>query len=201
MLVSDLRHFLDLPDDAPGPARRLADQLASIVRAATAGPLATEWVSALHCRRYPRHRPCPGRVVIVRGEAPTPVRWNCPSCGDEGLISGWADSPFDLRQRRLAAAGRAHAVVVSEDTAKALRDLTLADPDCERLIFQIRSVNSDLVLPATAEDLEDLLEATAAEANHESDRRRRNRLDAAYLELENVLLALPSQTREQPGHP
>jgi hypothetical protein len=24
MLVADLRHFLDLPNDAPGPARRLA---------------------------------------------------------------------------------------------------------------------------------------------------------------------------------
>ncbi|MDA8311944.1 MAG: hypothetical protein M0Z46_15310 [Actinomycetota bacterium] len=27
MFVSDLRHFLDLPDDAPGPARKMAEQL------------------------------------------------------------------------------------------------------------------------------------------------------------------------------
>jgi hypothetical protein len=37
MMVTDLHHFLDLPSDTPGPARRLAEQLSNIVRAATAG--------------------------------------------------------------------------------------------------------------------------------------------------------------------
>jgi len=36
MLVTDLHHFLDLPPDTPGPARRLAEHLSNIVRAATA---------------------------------------------------------------------------------------------------------------------------------------------------------------------
>jgi hypothetical protein len=37
MLVTDLHHFLDLPEDTPGPARRLAQPLGDIVRAVTAG--------------------------------------------------------------------------------------------------------------------------------------------------------------------
>ena len=37
MLVADLRHFLDLPDDTTSPALRLAQHLGNIVRAATAG--------------------------------------------------------------------------------------------------------------------------------------------------------------------
>ena len=37
MFVSDLRHFLDMPDDAPRPARAMAEQLFDLVRAATAG--------------------------------------------------------------------------------------------------------------------------------------------------------------------
>ena len=36
-MVTDLHHFLDLPQDTPGPARRLAEHLSNIVRAATAG--------------------------------------------------------------------------------------------------------------------------------------------------------------------
>ncbi len=36
VFVSDLRHFLNVPDDAPGPARTLAEQLGFVVRAATA---------------------------------------------------------------------------------------------------------------------------------------------------------------------
>jgi hypothetical protein len=45
-LVTDLRHFLDLSEDAPGPARRLAEHLSNIVRAATAGDVGTAWESA-----------------------------------------------------------------------------------------------------------------------------------------------------------
>ena len=51
MLVTDLNHFLDLPEDTPGPARRLAGHLSNIVRAATAGDAGTAWESALPCRR------------------------------------------------------------------------------------------------------------------------------------------------------
>ena len=46
-----LRHFLDLSEDAPGPARRLAEHQSNIVRAATAGDVGTAWESALPCRR------------------------------------------------------------------------------------------------------------------------------------------------------
>jgi hypothetical protein len=51
MLVADLHHFLDLPPDTPGPARRLAEHLSNIVRAATAGDAATSWESSLPCQR------------------------------------------------------------------------------------------------------------------------------------------------------
>jgi len=35
VFVSDLRHFLDMPDDAPVPAKRLGLHLTAIVRTAT----------------------------------------------------------------------------------------------------------------------------------------------------------------------
>jgi hypothetical protein len=41
MFVTDLNHFLDLPEDTPGPARRLAEHLSDIVKAATAGDAGT----------------------------------------------------------------------------------------------------------------------------------------------------------------
>ena len=64
MFVSDLRHFLDMPDDAPGPARNMAEQLGNVVRAATAAEAGAAWVSALPCRRWPGRRPCPGRIAV-----------------------------------------------------------------------------------------------------------------------------------------
>ena len=71
MLVTDLHHFLDLPEDAPGPARRLAQHLGNIVRAATAGGAGAPWMTALPCRRRPAHRPDP---AVVRPEPAAPIQ-------------------------------------------------------------------------------------------------------------------------------
>lgn len=178
-MVTDLHHFLDVPVDVPGPARRLAEHLGNIVRAATSGDAGIAWESALPCRLRPANRPCPGRVVVQRSEPPAAIRWQCSACGDDGVISNWADSPFDLRPRQLTLAGPVNEIVISADVAAALRDLRLLDPDCERLVFGARAHSDGAVLLASDEDLDELIGYVAAEANHESNRRRQRRLDAA----------------------
>jgi hypothetical protein len=178
-MVTDLQHLLDLPPDTPGPARRLAEQLGNIVRAATAGDAGT-WETALPCRRRPANRACPGRMIVLRTEPAAPIRWQCSVCDDAGVISNWEDSPFDLRRRALTVAEAPNEIVISNEVAAALRDLHLLDTDCERLVFNIRAHHDRAVLAATDDDLEDLIGAVAAEANHEPNRRRQQRLDAAF---------------------
>ena len=72
------------------------------------------------------------------------------------MISNWEDSPYDLRRRHLGIAGAVRQVVVSDETAAALRGLRLLDPDSERLVLGIRSDHDDAVLLATDEELEEL---------------------------------------------
>ncbi|MGO1385328.1 MAG: hypothetical protein ACTHU1_11165 [Arachnia sp.] len=187
MMVTDLQHFLDLPPDVPGPARRLADQLGNIVRAATAGDAGSTWESALPCHRMPGHRRCTGRMLIRRDfDVEAPIRWECSVCPDGGSISNWAGSPFDLRPKRLTRVDPVHEVAVSLEVAAVLRDLQLLDPDSERLIFRIRPRDTGAILTATDDGLEDLIEAVAAEANHEVNRRRQQRLDAAFEALSDA---------------
>ena len=184
VFVTDLHHYLDLPEDTPGPARRLAEHLSDIVRAATAGDAGTAWESALTCRRRPGNRRCPGRMIVRQTKPAAPIQWQCGACDDDGVISNWEDSPFDLRRRRLAVAGAATEIIISNQVAAALRDLRLLDVDCERLVFRTRPHNDGAVLTATAEELDELIGFVAAEANHEPNRRRQQRLDAAFRALD-----------------
>jgi hypothetical protein len=181
MLVTDLNHFAGLPEDAPGPARRLAAHLHDIVRAATAGDAGTTWETALPCRRRPGNRRCPGRMTILRTEAGAPIWWHCSACEDEGgVISNWEDTPFDLRRRRLTLAKVAREIAIPDEVAGALRELQLLDTDCERLVFAIRARDGHAILAATDDDLDELIGFVAAEANNEPGRRRQQRLDAAF---------------------
>lgn len=179
--TTDLRHFLDLSDEAPGPARRLASQLGSLVRAATAAEPGAAWITVLPCQRRPGHRACPGRMTVARTDSAAPISYACTDCGDGGMISGWQDSPYvcagevdrhsDADLRRLS---------ITESVAETLRALTFLDRRCERVVFGARPEGAGVVLAGTADDFDELLGSVAAEANHEPDRRRRTRLDAAF---------------------
>ncbi len=183
MYVTDLHHFLGLSEDAPGPARRLAQHLYNIVRAATAGDAGDPWVSALPCRRRPARKPCSGRMTLLRTEPAAPIRWGCSACRDEGVISNWADSPYDLRRRRLSVVGAVNTIVIGDETAATLRELQLLDPDCERLVFAMRAHRGGAALAASDDELDELIGFVAADANHEPNRRRQHRLDTAFTVL------------------
>jgi len=191
MFVSDLRHFLDLPDDVPAPARRMAERLAMIVRAATAGDAGPEWVSALTCDRRPGRRPCAGHLAVLRTDVPPSIAWRCTSCGDQGVISGWERSPHDLRSRHpRPTSADARRVVIPADVAASLRALHPLDRDTERIVFRAQATEDGVALVGGDDDLEELIGYVAAEANHEDNRRRRRQLENAFETLTRALDAL-----------
>ena len=179
MMVADLTHFLDLPEETPGPARRLAADLCDIVRAATAGDDGIAWTSALPCRRRPGHRPCTGWLVVQRSESPAPVRWQCAGCGDEGLISGWEDSPFDLRLREPDLDEGVNEYLLPAHACPTLRELRTLDFDSQRLVYRIRVDGDHVVMAGVEEDEGELARCLLDEFLHERDPRRRRRLEAA----------------------
>jgi hypothetical protein len=191
MFVADLRHFLDIPDDVPGPARKMAEQLGFVVRAATAGDAGVPWVSALSCRRRPGNRPCAGHIAVFRADLPAPIEWRCTGCGDEGVISGWEDSPHDLRQPRSWSDNEQRfETLLTDDLGAPLRELMFLDMECERLIFRMHHSIDGAVLTASADELDELLGFIAANANHETNRRRQKRLGASFDALTEALRAV-----------
>ena len=99
--VTDLSHFIDettgdLPPELPGPGRRLAEHMVAIVAAATASANQGEAPRPIKCRRRPRHRACAG-VIEYHLWPDERITWECPACGDNGVISNWQSTAWDHR--------------------------------------------------------------------------------------------------------
>ncbi|HUF97846.1 MAG TPA: hypothetical protein VMM60_06925 [Ilumatobacter sp.] len=188
MLVSDLRHFLDLPDDAPGPAKRLGAQLAAIVRAASARPIGRGATTAVACRRRPGRRPCDGFVMVLRrmtGE----IAWSCDVCGDEGVISGWEGSPTDVSGLDDSyVEDELVSIVIARELFDVVCGVLLLDDASELLVARAEgSAAGAVVLTGAAGSFEELIGYVASEANVETDRRRRRLLDEACTALDAAL--------------
>lgn len=187
MFVSDLRHFLDVDDDSPAPARRMAAQLGAIVKAATSREAGESWVSGIACTRRPGRRPCPGRIGIHRSQVPASIRWECIACGDEGLIHGWEGSYADLRSTSGTSDSHPLRIVVSEEAADLLRSVLFVDAEVERHVYRGLQTGDGVEMDGDVEVFGELLDTLAAEANHESNARRRKQLDALSSVLEDAL--------------
>lgn len=109
------------------------------------------------------------------------------------MISGWEGTYCDVRAPRPRRHDGAVAeVVVSDEVAAALRDLRLLDAECERLVFRARAADDGVVLTTDDEELDEAIGFVAAEANHEPNRRRQQRLDPAFAVLSDALQAMGS---------
>jgi hypothetical protein len=75
--------------------------------------------------------------------------------------------------------------VVRTGTVAVLREVLMLDPDIERAVHAARAHGPDrAVLHISDEELDELLDAVAAEANHAPDRRRQKRFDTAFHDLD-----------------
>jgi len=193
MYVTDMTHFAGVEELVGAKfngARRFAAYLGAVVAVATANPPGEIIQSALACRRRPGRRPCPGRLLVRRSEAPRQVSWACPACDqasdEEGVISNWEQSIWDLSPP-LSIEGDEKAALLGPDQYKRLLGLALLDTDAQGVVYAARLIGHGVLVRAGEDDFEHLIESLAAEANHEADHRRRRSLDDVLVVLEGAL--------------
>lgn len=91
--VTDPWHFLDetgnLPDDLPGPARKLILFLAQIIEEISLLPAGKIFITSLKCRRRPGRKPCPGQIDSWKNDENDSIKWECNHCGTGGEIHNW----------------------------------------------------------------------------------------------------------------
>ena len=92
-----MRHYLDdetgdLFEGLPTPVINLAVFFGSIVAWVTDHLPQGDWHTNVPCRRSPGRRRCLGDIMAELDGAAGYISWQCPVCGDNGLIHGWEDT-------------------------------------------------------------------------------------------------------------
>ena len=185
--TTDLRHFdgVELDPEAPAPAVRLARYLRRLTRAATADGRTVPHPTVLPCRRRPGRSPCPGLLVVSLQEVPPRIHWECPECGEAGVIDGWKFSDDDLSAiSDTDTAGSEVRAVISMSGYQLMLDDLLVGRDCERMIYRARLHCDGVELFGTEDDFEELTDAVAMEANHATNSSKRRRWDEIYDQLD-----------------
>jgi hypothetical protein len=95
--VVDMRHYLDeetgdLPDAIPERALSLAIFFGAIVAWVTDHLPDDDEHTNEPCRRSPGRRRCRGEISALLDRTSGYIEWQCPLCGDHGLIHGWEDT-------------------------------------------------------------------------------------------------------------
>ncbi len=95
-----MRHYLDeetgdLPDRLPTPALNLALFFGAIVAWVTDHLPRGDVHTNVPCRRSPNRRRCLGDIFAELDPASRCITWQCPLCGDNGVIDGWENSMWN----------------------------------------------------------------------------------------------------------
>ena len=180
--IADMRHFMeqDPGKELPGPAVRIRRFLGRIIEASTVATPGLLTQTGSRCRRRPGHKPCSGSLQVMLTELPAQIRWLCPSCGDNGIITHWRGTPWDMSPGAVpAATGDPLAdLLLTGMEHRALQQIEILDQQTRDVVNQARETSAGVLVRGTEEQMEDLAGFLAAEVNHEKRRSRRNMLQA-----------------------
>lgn len=100
--IADLRHYLNEQGALgikSGPGLRLAEHMTVIVQETTGDPDGDDLHPKVPCRRRPNRKPCDGEIASFIDPDVQQIVWLCPICGDNGMISGWEGTLWDLTKK------------------------------------------------------------------------------------------------------
>ena len=185
--VTDLSHFLDENGLPPvGAPRRLLKMLAflgSIVKAGSSHPVGTQFSSAIPCRR----RFCSRLSLTIANGRDGTIRWECPDCGENGYISRWQGTDYDLSAVVEPDAGLQIGMLVTPEEHKWLREIMTNSQEEDAVIAGGVVTDQGVWISGRVEDLELLLGSIAFDANHTKSAKRRRALHLIHDRVDRMV--------------
>jgi hypothetical protein len=85
------------PESIPEPSLNLAVYLGAIVAWVTDHAADPDPHTNVPCRRSPGRRRCRGEIFAELDATSKEIVWQCPLCGDRGVVYGWEGTFWDRR--------------------------------------------------------------------------------------------------------
>lgn len=187
--ITDMTHFEEIPSGSSyEPARKIAQFFGAIVSAASVSPENRLIDSALSCRRRPGRKPCPGHLQIYKDNKSGVITWHCTWCNDQGEIRNWEGTTWDLSTWAFGrqADMEYHELILTEEELRELKNSFTLSPGSICLLYGAVIAHGGIVIRGTLDELEELEDELAADANHEKKRSRQKILDRIYERIETL---------------
>lgn len=188
--VSDLTHWLDedgmLPMGMPKEFYALVNYHGAIVRASSSHPGSTQLCSAVACRRRPGRKPC-GSTLTIINRPDHVIHWVCPGCGEQGYISNWQGTIYDLSGAAESDPTLRLTVLVTAEEHELLSGIITCSQEEDAIISGAMSTPGGVLLIGEIEDLDLLMGSIASEARDTDDSKHRKALDRIFDKIERVI--------------
>jgi hypothetical protein len=119
-----MTHFLDenglAPMGMPKEFYAMLDYHSAVVKAGSSHPGNIQFTSAIPCRRRPGRKPC-GTYLTIANRPDGIIQWQCPNCGEQGFISNWQGTIYDLSGVAELDSSQRVSVMIKHDEYKLLR--------------------------------------------------------------------------------
>lgn len=98
MWIIDIRHWLNEEGTEPGAPqlKNKIKKLTEIILYVTSTKAGIKSPPVPECWRRPKRKPCVGKLDMSLDPEEKVIRFYCPKCKDEGVITGWQGLIWDL---------------------------------------------------------------------------------------------------------
>ncbi len=104
VMITNIQHFMDENGEIPEltlEADILLQQFAAFIEAATVKYERPVTLSSTGCHKIYDGEFCDGDVEVWVYAETNQIGWECQECSEEGIITHWEGTPWDLRNYTL----------------------------------------------------------------------------------------------------
>ena len=188
--VSDMTHFLDenglAPVGLPKEFYAMLNYHAAIVKAGSSHPGNTQFCSIIPCRRRPNRKPC-GSYLTVTHQPDSVIHWQCPKCGEQGFISNWRETIYDLSGAIESDPTQRVSVLISCEEHKLLSKIITSSQEEDAIIAGAVLTPDGVIVSGGMEDFDLLMGSIAFDANHSEGAKHQRDMDSIYGKIERLL--------------